>query len=568
MTILNRIVASLALLFASGIPSLSQDQQSASAAADYVIQGGTIYTAEDANPTVEAVAVKDGIIVFAGTAADAASYLGSETEVIELNGATLFPGFVDAHAHLSSIGVRELQLNLEGITSLTAFKAAIKAYADKLDADIVVGRGWIETHWPEGRFPTRWDLDDIVPDRPVILGRTDGHAMVVNSAALAAAGITGATEAPFGGDILKNALGEPTGMLIDAAMDLVTPVIPKPTVEDVANQLAVGARVYADYGWTGLHNMSVTWQEVELLEEQADGGSLPIRVYNSVDIGHADTIFTSGARASDNGLAITRAIKLYMDGALGSRGAALLEPYSDAQTLGLILSDEQAVKPILDQALRSGIQINMHAIGDRGNRQLLDWFEEAFNNVPPAERSVAVPRWRDEHTQIVNPEDIPRFAALGVIPSMQPSHAIGDLHFASDRLGDNRLDGAYPWASLIESGVIIAGGSDAPVERGDPLIEFYAATARRDLNGFQGPDWRPEEALSREQTLKMFTLWPAMASFAEDTIGSIAVGKRADFTAFNINLMTVDEAEIPKGKAVLTVVDGRIVMNKLDTASN
>lgn len=543
--------------------STEENIQTATPVADYIISGGAIYTAENANPTVEAVAVQGDTIIFAGNMADAQVLVGPNTKMISLNGATLFPGFVDAHAHLSSIGVRELLLNLEGAQSLTAFKEGIKRYAENTDAAVITGRGWIETHWPEGRFPTRWDIDEVVSDRPVILGRADGHALVANSAAIAAAGITGDTEAPSGGDILKNALGEPTGVFVDAAMPLVRAIVPAPTQEEVVEQLTVGAKVYADYGWTGLHNMSVSWQEVEILEEQDQNGTLPIRVYNSINANDAGTLFANGASVSDNGLVVTRAIKLYMDGALGSRGAALLEPYNDAQTLGLVLSDPTVVKPLLQRALREGVQINMHAIGDRGNRQLLDWFQEAFERVPATERAVAVPRWRDEHTQIVNPEDMGRFAELGVIPSMQPSHAIGDLHFAADRLGEDRLQGAYPWASLLETGVIIAGGSDAPVERGDPLIEFYAATARRDLNGFQGDNWHPEEALTREQTLKMFTLWPAMASFAEDSLGSIAVGKKADFTAFDTNLMTADEADIPKGKAVLTMVGGKIAMNKL-----
>lgn len=527
--------------------------------ADMVIWGGTIYTAEDSGPSAEAVAVSNGRIIYVGGRVGAQSYVSPDTAVISLEGATLYPGFVDAHAHLSGIGERELTLNLEGIASLSALQTALSAYATTENSSVIVGRGWIETHWPEDRFPSRWDLDDVVADKPVILFRADGHAAVVNSVALDAAGITGATDAPFGGAIQKNALEEPTGILIDAAMGLVSTLIPAPTLDDIAEQLTVGGRVYSQYGWTGMHNMSVSWDEVELLETLSDRGDIAIRVYNSVNPADAPRLFAGGARASTNQRIITRAIKLYMDGALGSRGAALLEPYSDANTRGLILSKPEDVLPLLETALRQGIQINMHAIGDRGNRQLLDWFEQSFNTVPPFERAVATPRWRDEHTQIVHPDDIPRYAQLGVIPSMQPSHAIGDLHFAPDRLGDDRLAGAYAWQSFLDTGVIIAGGSDAPVERGDPLIEFYAATARRDLNGFQGENWHPEEALTRAEALKMFTLWPATASFAEDQIGSIAVGKKADFTAFDIDLMTAAEADIPKGRAVLTVVDGEII---------
>lgn len=527
--------------------------------AEMVIWGGTIYTAEDSNPSVEAVAVDKGRIIFVGARATAETYVSEGTRIIDLAGATLYPGFVDAHAHLSGIGARELTLNLEGIASLKAVQTALSDYASVNDQAVIVGRGWIETHWPEGRFPSRWDLDDIESTRPVILFRADGHAAVANSAAIIAAGISGTTEAPFGGEIQKNALGEPTGILIDAAMGLVNQLIPAPTRAEVEEQLAVGGKVYGEYGWTGLHNMSVSWQEVDLMEALSDNGDLGIRVYNSINRDALTQLVQTGHRLSDNGRIVTRAMKLYMDGALGSRGAALLESYSDANSTGLILSKAEEVMPLLDLSLREGIQVNMHAIGDRANRELLNWFETTFTNVSPSERAVATPRWRDEHTQIVHPDDIPRYAQLGVIPSMQPSHAIGDMHFAADRLGDARLDGAYAWSSFLETGVIIAGGSDAPVERGDPLIEFYAATARRDLNGFQGENWRPEEALTRSEALKMFTLWPAFASFEEDQLGSIAIGKKADFTAFNIDLMTAIEADIPKGKATLTIVDGEVI---------
>lgn len=558
------LLAALALMPVSMAFGQSTNSQSSAndepfPTAEMIIWGGTIYTAEDSNPSVEAVVVNKGRIIYVGARATAETYVSGSTRIIDLEGATLYPGFVDAHAHLSGIGARELTLNLEGIASLMGVQTALRNYAGANDQAVIVGRGWIETHWPEGRFPSRWDLDDVESERPVILARADGHAVVVNSAALRAAGITDATAAPFGGEIQKNALGEPTGILIDAAMGLVNQLIPDPTPAEVAEQLSVGGRVYGEYGWTGLHNMSVSWQEVELMEDLSDGGDLGVRVYNSINRDALTQLVQSGHRRSENGRIVTRAMKLYMDGALGSRGAALLEPYADANSTGLILSKAEEVMPLLDLSLREGIQVNMHAIGDRANRELLNWFETTFTNVPPVERTVATPRWRDEHTQIVHPDDIPRYAQLGVIPSMQPSHAIGDMHFAADRLGDERLDGAYAWSSFLETGVIIAGGSDAPVERGDPLIEFYAATARRDLNGFQGENWRPQEALTRSEALKMFTLWPAFASFEEDQLGSIAVGKKADFTAFDVDLMTAIEADIPKGKATLTIVDGEVV---------
>jgi len=531
--------------------------------ADLIIWGGPIYTADDTNAQVTAVAVKDGRFIFVGDRAGAEALAADNTTILSLDGASMFPGFVDAHAHLAGVGERELSLNLEGIASLEALLEAVKQWrTTHTEETVLVGGGWIETHWPEKRFPSRWDLDTIANNIPIILTRADGHALVINSKAMELAGISDTSEAPFGGEIIKNALGEATGVLVDMAQGLVRPLIPQPTPEDISKQLVKGGEIYARYGWTGLHNMAVPWAQLDMLETLSEDGEIGIRVYNSVMPDAADALFAGGMRESANGHIITRAIKLFMDGALGSRGAALLEPYADADTSGLLLTTRDQTLPLLNRALQDGIQINMHAIGDRGNRNLLDWFEEAFANVPPLDRAIENPRWRDEHTQIVNPADLLRYSQLGIIASMQPSHAIGDLHFAADRLGDDRLNGAYAWSTLIASGALVVGGSDAPVERGDPLIEFYAATARRDLNGFQGANWHAEEALTRSEALKMFTLWPAIASFQEDEIGSIEVGKQADLSIFDIDLMTAAEADIPKGQAVMTIVAGEVIFRR------
>jgi len=525
--------------------------------------GGPIYTGDPANPKVEAVLVSAGLIAGVGTL-EAMRTLGASSgaegvAMVDLKGAAMFPGFTDAHAHLLGIGQRELTLNLEGSASLAAMLEKLGAWAASHPQDrVIVGRGWIETHWPEKRFPTRADLDRVVPDRPVILGRADGHAVVVNSAALKAANITRSTASPSGGEILKDAAGEPTGMLIDAAETLVAGLIPGGSREDMDKALDAGFRVYAGYGWTGLHNMSVGWSEVEALEARAS--RVPIRVYNAVTPEAAPKLFESGAREAGPGRVITRTVKVYADGALGSRGAALFAPYADRpETTGLMQTSADQMVPLYERALRTGIQMTTHAIGDRGNAETLDWYERALKAVPVRQRKVGDPRFRIEHAQVLRLSDIPRFKELGVIPSMQPSHAIGDLHFAPARLGDARLDGAYAWRRLIEAGAIIPGGSDAPVERGDPLIEFYAAVARRDLSGFQGPNWRADQAVDRETALKMFTAWPAYASFREEELGMIRRGYRADFSVFSVDLMTAPFAEIPKGRALLTVVDGREV---------
>lgn len=533
-------------------------------AADLVLHNGRVVTLEDDQPQASAVAVADGRIVYVGDDAGALALSRPDSVVIDLEGRTLLPGFVDAHAHLRGIGERELTLNLEGTGSIADLKERLAAWLAAHPEGPVVGRGWIETHWPDKRFPGRADLDAVAPDRPVMLFRADGHAAVVNSAALGAAGIGSETADPFGGEIARNADGTPTGMLIDAAMGLMATVFAQDAGPAAEEAYRVADRVYRTRGWTGIHNMSVPAADVPLIERLSDSGAIRLRVYNSIDRDGAETFFAAGPRRSASGRVVTRAVKLYMDGALGSRGAALLAPYADHEGSGLLMMKEEEIRPFLDWALRAGIQVNTHAIGDRGNRIVLDWYERAMKAVPPSARAIAEPRWRIEHAQVLDLEDIPRFAALGVIPSMQPSHAIGDLFFAPSRLGRDRLSGAYAWKSLLETGVIIAGGSDAPVEKGDPLIEYYAAVARMSLDGYSDENWHAEQAVDRMTALRMLTLWPAVASFAEDDLGSIRVGKQADFSVFSVDPLTVPVAEIPKAHALLTVIGGEIVWRAED----
>lgn len=529
-------------------------------AADRVFSGGVIHTGVDANPVVAFVAVDEGRIVFAGSAEDGEAYVGEGTEQVDLAGAAMFPGFTDAHAHLLGIGQRERSLNLEGVTSIEDLQARVAAAAAADRDGLIAGRGWIETHWPEGRFPNRQDLDAVVADRAVILVRADGHALVANSAALAAADITAQSEAPPGGEILREPDGTPSGMLIDTAMEPVGALIAAPGPDERAQLLELGAQVMASYGWTGVHDMSVDYANVAIMEELAREDRFAIRNYVSANSTDYQAVAGNLERYDSTGRVIARAVKLYVDGALGSRGAALIEPYSDAPgSLGLVMLETDAVIPMMEAALRDGVQLAIHAIGDRGNRLVLDWMETAFEAVPPEERAIAEPRWRIEHAQIVDPQDLPRFAALGVIASMQPSHAIGDLHFAPDRLGLERLEGAYAWQSMIESGAIVAGGSDAPVERGEARIEFYAATVRRDLDGYAGEGWHPEQAVSRQDALKMFTIWPAHASFREDELGTIETGKLADFSVFDRDLMSVPGEALRDARPVMTVVGGEIV---------
>jgi len=551
--------ASLAFaLSACGNPASTKEEKRT---IDTVIMASKIYSNTNEAPDGAAapfnsIAIDGGKIIDVGMSSELEQKYMS-TQTINLGEAVVFPGFVDAHAHLLGIGMRELTLNLEDTSSIETLVEEIeKAVQNASKGDVIYGRGWIETAWPEGRFPFASDLDAVSPDNPVILTRADGHAIVANSAALSASGVNSDTPDPDGGRIERNDDGSPNGMLIDNAMALVSSLVAAPTDERKRTAYSEANKVYAKYGWTGLHNMSVDPDNLSLIEELSDDGTLNIRVYNSVDPEGLDSLVQTGARTSNNGRAITRAVKLYVDGALGSRGAALSTPYSDDHTTsGLLLISEENALAQFKTAFNAGIQVNTHAIGDRGNKLLLNWYQETFANADTKEDV----RWRIEHSQILHVEDIPRFAALGVIPSMQPSHAIGDFHFAPDRLGSERLAGAYAWRSLIDAGSIIAGGSDAPVERGDARVEFYAATARKDLEGFFTPEWNPAEAVSRAEALKMFTLWPAIASFQEDHLGTIEIGKQADFSVFSKDLMTIPETEILDTQVVMTMVDGEVI---------
>ncbi len=535
--------------------------------ADTLFINGNVYTVSDRQPRAQAIAVKGGRIIFVGSNADAKAYQGKDTKVIDLGGKTVVPGLTDAHYHLSGVGEREMTLNLEGTASLEEFLAKVKERVDRAKAgEWVTGRGWIETFWKPPVFPTRADLDRIAPNNPVFLTRADGHGAVANSAAIRIAKVDRNTPSPFGGEIMKDkATGEPSGMFLDRAQGLVSSHIPRETRADQEQAIYLGAKRSVELGWCQIQNAGSSYNEIELMKKLYGEGRIKLRIYNAVRGPGSDTarLLREGPIMGefDNRFTV-RTIKVSIDGALGSKGAALLENYNDHDTNGFLTFKEEQVFPMLVEALKKGIQVETHAIGDRANRTILDWYEKAFAAVPIGQRKIGEPRWRVEHAQIVNPADLPRFFKLGVIPSMQPSHAIGDLHFAPSRIGIRRLAGAYAWQTLIQSGCMIAGGSDAPVERGEPMIEFYAAVARKDARGFSGEGWHPEEKATREQALRMFTLWAAYAAFEEKLKGSIEAGKLADLTVLSADIMQIPESEILKTRCVMTVIGGEVVFQQ------
>jgi predicted amidohydrolase YtcJ len=533
--------------------------------AQTVFINGNVYTMNERQPRAEAIAVKDARIVFVGSNADAKKYQGAKTRIVDLAGKTVVPGLTDSHCHIFGIGEREMNLNLEGTDTLEAFLAKVQERVAKTErGKWITGRGWIETFWKPPQFPTRQDLDKIAPDNPVFLTRADGHAAITNSAALALAKIDRNTPNPFGGEILKDKeSGEPTGMLVDKAQVLVRSHIPKPSEAERREAFLLGAKREIELGWCQIQNAGGDLADLAPMRQAFEAGQVKLRVYNAV---YAPG--PAAARLLREGISVNqfdhrytlRTLKVPFDGALGSRGAALLQPYADApETSGFLTQKEEELQPIFEEALRRGVQIETHAIGDRANRAILDLYEKAMKAVPPEQRKIREPRWRVEHAQIVTAPDIPRFAKLGVIASMQPSHAISDLFFASSRLGKERLAGAYAWQSLLKSGAIICGGSDAPVERGEPMIEFYAAVTRKSIKGESQDGWHLEQAVSREEALKMFTVSAAYAAFEEKDKGSIEAGKLADLTVLTKDIMKIPEPEILTTSCAMTVIGGEVV---------
>ena len=532
--------------------------------ADLVLINAKVYTANEKLPEAEAVAILKDKIIFVGSANESVQYTCNDNRIKDLQGNFIFPGFIDAHAHLKGIGYREMNLNLQGANSLKEMLTQVEIYANGLEpGKWVIGRGWIEKKWPEGRFPTIQELDMISPDKPMALERADGHAIIVNSLALEMANITGDTPDPVGGKIDKDESGKPNGVLIDKASLLVESIIPKRTREDEKQALKAGLERTAMMGWTQLQDAGSPLSDYEILKEIREEEGLPVRIHMYISDGEdALKFINTGPYFDEDHYLISRGVKLYADGAIGSRGAAFFEKYDDYETKGLIIFQKEETMPKLIKSLVNGIQIQTHAIGDLANSITLDWYEEAFNSVKLENRLIENPRWRIEHAQNILPEDQIRYSDLDIIASMQPSHAIGDLHFAHKRLGEERLDNAYTWRNLIDLGVTIAGGSDAPVEIGDPRIEFKAAVSRKDLDGFYKDYWNIEQSVSREEALYMFTKWASYSVFEEDIKGTIEVGKLADFTVFSKDLMTIPEEEIMSSEVVMTIVGGEIKFSK------
>ena len=550
---------------------------------DLLLTNGVVYTVNPTDEVCEAIAIKGQSIVAVGTTADMTSNYRAVT-TIDLQRKAVYPGFIDSHMHLVSFGTSLMTLNLVGVQSAEEVAAMVGEQIQKHGADRWVrGRGWDQTAWPVDRFPTARVLDAAAPATPVYLMRTDGHAVWVNSKVLERAGVTRMTRDPEGGTIVRDRSGEPTGIFIDNAIELVESVLPPPTDDELTEAIQLANRSCVRVGLTEVHDMGVDSRMIALYKKLIDSKSLSLRIYAAID-GTGETweeYKKSGPEYGYGNHRLTvRAIKMLVDGALGSRGAALIEPYSDDPTTrGLTVESASTLAAVARDAIRNGFQMVTHAIGDRGNAILLDTYEAAFKELPEKTKEV---RFRDEHAQVLDERDIPRFASLGVIPSMQPVHCTSDMQWAEARLGPKRIRGAYAWRSLLNTGVRIAGGSDAPVESPDPLQGFYAAVTRQDsagipaswqdvagkfqlssagvvdTNQFSG-GWYGKQCMTRDEALRSFTIWGAYAAFEEEVKGSIEPGKLADFTIVSKDIMKIPVREILTSEVEMTIIGGQII---------
>jgi predicted amidohydrolase YtcJ len=521
------------------------------AAADVILQNGRIVTLDVARPRAAAVAIAGDRLTAVGSDREIAALRGPKTRVVDLGKRTVVPGLVDAHGHLLSFGQTLETVDLRGTRSAEEVVRRVRRAAPRNSAEWILGRGWDQNDWPRAVFPHRRLLDAALPGRAVLLTRIDGHAVWASSEALRRAGIDARTPDPPGGRIVREG-GEPGGVLVDNAADLVEKQIPRPDATTRERRLRAAIDRCVALGLTGVHDMGVDGETADVLRRLAATGQLKIRVYAVVAPDEAEAALSGKPEVGPT--FTRRAVKLYADGALGSRGAALLEDYrDDPGNRGLDLIDRKRLVDLARRAHARGWQVAVHAIGDRANRTVLDAFEEALGP------ELYAARFRIEHAQVVSPADLLRFAHDGVIASMQPTHATSDMPWAEQRLGPERIRGAYAWRTLLRSGARLAFGSDFPIEEVNPLLGLYAAVTRQDADGRPKGGWYPAERLTAEEALRAFTTGAAYAAFAEDERGTIKPGMSADLTVLDGPVLDVDPRTIRKRKVVATMVAGRFV---------
>ena len=558
---------------------------------DAVYVGGNIYTMDPARPRASALAVEGDRIVAVGGDEAVRALAGPGTRRVELAGRTVLPGLIDAHGHVSGLGA--LQMGVLDLSRTRSFEEVVAAVSARVaraaPGEWILGRGWDHESWPSRTLPTHRELSAASPDNPVWLNRVDGHAGLANRKAMELAGVTADTANPAGGEVLRGARGEATGVFVDNAESIIDRMVPQGLLGRPEDAILAAQRQCLAAGLTSVHDAGVSPGLIGIYQRLESEHRLKLRVYAMMAGPYAMKWFEENDPIVGDRLTC-RAAKLYIDGAMGSRGAWLLEPYADRPTgpdgrpyAGLAVGQPEFVEAVAGHALKRRYQVCTHAIGDRGNREVLDAYERALaqahgtdfkmvqhwaqrpvkgvsEQAQNLERLSPVdPRFRIEHAQLLSPADIPRFAALGVIPSMQPTHCTSDMRWVDARVGPERAKGAYAWASLLRTGVRIAAGSDFPVESHNPFLGLYAAVTRQNADGEPAGGWHADERMTREEALRAFTLDAAYASFEEDAKGSLTPGKLADFIVIDRDVMTCPPGDIAATQVLVTVVGGETV---------
>lgn len=546
--------------------------------ADMVITNANIYTVNENQPKAAAIAVAGDTIVFVGSNEEASDWIGEETQVLNLAGKTLTPGLIEGHAHFMGVGYNLLNLDLMQAKSFDAIVDQVAEAASEVEPGTwILGRGWHQDKWDSlptmvKGFPVHQMLSEAAPDNPVYLRHASGHAALVNAKAMEIAGITNIdqeglqVEEVAGGEIIKDELGNPTGIFNENAMGLIAEYMPQDSPERYQQVAELAMRECLAHGITSFHDAGVPQETVELYKQLGNEGKLKVRLYVMLSSGDTTLLqnyYENGPEIGLNNDFLTfRSIKLYGDGALGSRGAWLLEEYSDMPgQFGHVTTPMERIYEVSLQGLEHGFQICTHAIGDRANREVLDQYEKAFQELPEKAEDV---RFRIEHAQHISAQDIPRFAEMGVIPAMQAIHMSSDRPWAIERLGQERIEeGAYVWRKLLDAGAIIANGTDAPVEPVSPIASFYASVTRKTLAGEPEGGYEPSQKMTREEALKSYTIFPAYAAFEEEIKGSIEPGKLADFTIYSQDLMTVSEDQLLDTEIDMTIVGGKVMYERI-----
>lgn len=542
-------------------PSCTSEQ-----AADLVLRGGKVATVDGEFSIAEAVAVRGDKIIFVGSDSDVERFVGETTTVIELGGKLALPGMVDSHGHPFNLGATEDEESFS-VKGTTSYELVVEMVAERIKqmepGEWLIGSGWNQNRWQIREFPHHAALSAVSPDNPVFLYREGGNSALVNQKALDIAGIDASTPDPYGGRIIRGEDGEATGVVVNMGNNLIKKHFPEPDkpMQWYREIYIRAARMCNEVGLTGWHDAGLDPIYIEAYKQLVDRGELTVRVYAMLQNpreGDLEQYFKEHKLINYGGnhFLDVRSIKVFFDGALGSRGAAFFEPYDDDPgNIGVFEVPPEHVTEVARAALKNGMQVCSHAIGIRGNSVLLDAYEEALKEFPDAEH-----RFRSEHAEVVRPEDVKRFAELGVIPSMQPIHCTSDMTFLADRIGEERCRAsASPWRSLIDEGCVIPCGSDFAIYSHNPLDGIHAAITRQDENGNPQGGWYPGQRMTREEAVKGYTIWAAYAAFREDILGSLEVGKLADIVVFDKNILVVEPEEILTTSVLYTIVGGQIV---------